>query len=156
MIVILLLNKDFLSRTSYGKEMYGKILGFKKYISLVEASELEKIVLEHPNYYYDILPYAYVLGISDIWIKRFEHIILEPTYWFESHKGFNIAFFNQSINSTINDLSRPPKMLRTMVMHGGPSSSNDNNDFFDGSSFGGSSGGGFSGGGSGGGGGGAW
>lgn len=156
MIVILLLNKDFLSRTSYGKEMYGKILGFKKYISLVEVSELEKIVLEHPNYYYDILPYAYVLGISDIWIKRFEHIILEPTYWFESHEGFNIAFFNQSINSTINDLSRPPKMLRTMVMHGGPSSSNDNNDFFDGSSFGGSSGGGFSGGGSGGGGGGAW
>ena len=153
MIVILLLNKDFISRNSYGKKMYGKILGFKKYLMVVEYSELEKVVLEHPNYYYDILPYTYVLGISDIWIKRFEKIILEPTYWFESKAGFNIAFFNQSINNTVNDLSRPPKMLKTMVMHGGSSS---NNNSFGGSSFGGFSGGGSSGGGSGGGGGGAW
>lgn len=153
MVILLLINHDFLCRTDYGNEMLGKILGFKKYLETVEKEELNNNVLKNPNYFYDILPYAYVLGISDIWINKFEDIILKPTYWYESKEGFNLAFFNQHINSTMKDLSKKPVFLTTSVRTGSGDGSS-----FGSSGFGGgfSSGGGISGGGSGGGGGGAW
>ena len=30
------------------------------------------MVEKNPNFYYDVLPYAYVLGVSDKWIKNLD------------------------------------------------------------------------------------
>ena len=38
---------------------------------------LEALVDENPYYFYDILPYAYVLGITNKYIKKFEGIALK-------------------------------------------------------------------------------
>ena len=38
----------------------------------VEKDKINELVEENPNYFYDILPYAYVLGVSDKWSKKFE------------------------------------------------------------------------------------
>ena len=48
---------------------------------MVEKDRIEKLVMDNPNVYYDILPYAYVLGISDKWINKFEKYIVEPPVW---------------------------------------------------------------------------
>ena len=45
---------------------------------MAEKNQLEMLVEQNPNYYYDILPYAYVLNVSKKWIKKFENIPL-PT-----------------------------------------------------------------------------
>ena len=47
-----------------------------------EKEKLETLVMENPTYFYDILPYTYVLGISDKWIKKFESIAIEPPQWY--------------------------------------------------------------------------
>ena len=126
-------------RTKYGNEMLGKIKGFKNFLETVEKEKLELLVMQNPNYFYDILPYTYVLGVSDKWIKKFESIAIEPADWYESSTTFNIIAFNSCLTSA----------MRTARMSYSSSSG--------GSSFsGGSSGGGSSGGGSGGGGGGSW
>ena len=63
-------------RTVFGEELMGRIRGFKNYLETAEKDKLEKLVLENPNYFYDILPYAYVLGVTKKWIKKFEKIPL--------------------------------------------------------------------------------
>ena len=54
-----------------GNELLNKIKGFKKFLIAVEKDKLEALVDENPYYFYDILPYAYVLGITNKYIKKF-------------------------------------------------------------------------------------
>ena len=125
-------------RTEYGNKVLGEINGFKKFLETAEKDKLESLVHDDPAYFYNILPYAYVLGVSDAWIKQFEGIAIAPPEWYESADTFDYYRFNRSLNRTIHSASR--------VMNSVPQSSGGS------SSGGGFSGGGFSGGGSGGGG----
>lgn len=129
-------------RTPYGKEMLGKIKGFRRFLETAEKSQLEALVNENPKYFYDILPYTYALGVSDVWMRQFETIALQAPDWYETDYSFNIHEFSHFMNHTM-------KMAEN-VMSSSPSS--DSQDSFSGDS----SGGGISGGGSGGGGGGSW
>ena len=131
-------------RNKYGMEILGKIKGFKNFLETVEKEQLEKLVLENPEYFYEILPYTYVLDISDTWINKFEAINLQAPNWYYGSE-FEFYRFNHFITHTIND---------TRSFNGVKPSSGGSGGSF--SSGGSSSGGGFSGGGSGGGGGGSW
>ena len=126
-----------IKRTEYGTKILGEVNGFKKFLETAEKDKLESLVHDDPSYFYNILPYAYVLGVSDAWIKQFEGIAIAPPDWYESADTFDYYRFNRSLNRTIHSASR--------VMNSVPQSSG-----------GSSSGGGFSGGGSGGGGGSSW
>lgn len=121
-------------RTEKGYENLQKINGFKKFLETAEKERLETLVEENPEYYYDILPYAYVLDVSDVWTKKFESIALEPPRWYDGGT-FNRVMFWSFMNSTMSSAAQ--------TMTSSPQSSS-------------SGGGGFSGGGSGGGGGGSW
>ena len=46
-------------------------MGFRNYLMTAEKNQLDVLVEENPNYFYDILPYTYVLNISDKWISIF-------------------------------------------------------------------------------------
>ena len=118
-------------RTPYGNKVLGKVKGFKTFLETAEKDKLEALVNENPTYFYDILPYAYVLDVTDVWMKKFENIALESPDWYSGTRPFNIVTFNSFMNSTMSQASSSM------------SSSS-------------SSGGGSSGGGSGGGGGGSW
>jgi uncharacterized membrane protein len=122
-------------RTEYGNEILGKIQGFKNFLEMAEKPRLEELVMENPEYFYDILPYTYVLGVSNKWMKKFEDIALEAPTWYYGYTDFSTHSFNRFMNSTYTSIGN--------AMSSSPSDS-------------GSSGGGFSGGGSGGGGGGSW
>lgn len=129
-------------RTFYGKQIYGRIKGFKRFLETVEKENLIKYVEENPSYFYDILPYTYVLGISDLWIKKFEDIAINPPSW---HVG-SLNYKNSS-----NNFMKSAERSLTSKPRGSSSSGYSSS-----SSGGGSSGGGSSGGGSGGGGGSSW
>ena len=122
-------------RTKYGNQVLGKIKGFRNFLIIAEKERLEAMVLEHPTYFYDILPYTYVLGVSDKWIKKFEAISLAAPSWYDSPSDFSIDTFDSFVNSTMSSAQS--------VMSSNSTSSSD-------------SGGGSSCGGSGGGGGGSW
>ena len=124
-------------RTKYGNEMFGKIKDFKKFIETAEKDKLEALVEEYPTYFYDILPYTYVLRISDKWIKKFESIPIIPPSWYDGIGDFDIDSFSSFINDSMSSVESSISSIS--------SSSSDS-----------SSGGGSSGGGSGGGGGGSW
>jgi uncharacterized membrane protein len=76
-----------------GRLLKGKLLGLKKFIEVAEKERLEKMVEENPSYFYKILPYAYILGVSAVWIKRFEGISMLPPPW-AVNTAYNISSFN--------------------------------------------------------------
>lgn len=61
-------------KTEYGEKITAQVLGFRHFLITVEKPKLEALVEENPNYFYNILPYTYVLNISKKWIKKFEDI----------------------------------------------------------------------------------
>lgn len=136
--VIFLFLKIMHKRTPFGNEMLGKLKGFKRFLETAEKPQLESLVTQNPEYFYNILPYTYALGVSDVWISEFETIALQAPNWYDSTDDFNMHSFGEFMNTTMESA--------TTAMSSSPSSN----------SGGGSSGGGSSGGGSGGGGGGSW
>ncbi len=94
-------------RTPYGTELLGRIEGFKRFLKIAEKDRLEAMVAEDPNYFYDILPYAYVLGVSDEWMEKFESIAVEPPNWYRGRRRtyFNMHQFNHFMRSTMASAS---------------------------------------------------
>ena len=137
-------------RTDDGHRMLQMINGFKIFLETAEKEKLEALVEDDPQYFYNILPYTYVLGVSKKWVEKFESIAVEPPVWCTSdYRGLGYIYF---INSTFRDCSRA--MLVRPVETG--DSSGHSLGGGSGVSGGGFSGGGVSGGGFGGGGGGSW
>lgn len=133
--VLILFAKIMPKRTPYGNEILGKLRGFKRFLETAEKPQLEALVNENPEYFYNILPYTYALGVSDVWMNQFESIALKAPDWYVGHSAFSTHEFNNFMNNTMKSAQS--------AMSSSPSSSS-------------SSGGGSSGGGSGGGGGGSW
>lgn len=61
-------------RSRFGEDIKKEVEGFKNFLEAVEKNKLEELVEEIPDYFYKILPYTYVLGISKKWISKFENI----------------------------------------------------------------------------------
>jgi uncharacterized membrane protein len=68
-------------KTKYGEEVSAKVSGFKNYLEVAEKEQLEMLVKENPNYFFDILPYAYVLDVSSVWCEKFENIPMPENYY---------------------------------------------------------------------------
>lgn len=137
-------------RTKQGNRWLGQILGLKEFIETCEKERLELLVEENPSAFYDILPYAYVLGVSDVWSKKFEHILMQAPSWYHSSTYHGDMFTTYLWWSYFHRSFQNTTTAATYV-----ASSNHGNGG-GGFSSGGFSGGGFSGGGFGGGGGGSW
>lgn len=135
------LSTRFTINTPYRVEMMGKLLGLKEFIQTAEKPQLEQLQNDDPDYFYKIMPYAMVFGLTKKWADLFADIATERPEWYQSDIACsNMLFahnFTESLSSSV--------MRDINVISHDPSSS---------SSSGG--GGGFSGGGGGGGGCGSW
>ncbi len=95
-IFINLLFVIFMGRkTKYGEYITAKVKSFRNFLETVEKEQLEALVLKNPKYFYNILPYTYVLGISKKWISKFENI---------SYPKINMGSFNYSSDLSFSNL----------------------------------------------------
>ncbi len=64
------------------KAVRGKVLGFKKFLVLSELNKLNLLLEEDPDYFYGILPYCYVFGITKKMQKKFSALNVSlPEYF---------------------------------------------------------------------------
>jgi hypothetical protein len=153
-VIAILLGIIARRRTDYYDGLLGRIFGFKNFIATAEVDRMERLFEQNPSYYFSILPFAWVFGLSDIWAKKFEHLTIAPPAWYSGYyegNYFNTYWMMRSLDRMHHQAVRsysPP------VSSGGGGFSSGGGGGF--SSGGHSSGGGFSGGGFGGGGGGRW
>ncbi len=150
----------FLERhSSKGREVMGNLLGLRNFILLAEKDRMEAFAHENPTAFYDILPFAYVLGVSDVFMKKFKDIPIARPEWLLSADAIDVWIMLSVLNTNTlkigatisrylpNSLTKLGKFANTLSRMSGGSSTGGRS----GGSFGG---GGFSGGGHGGGGGG--
>ncbi|MDE5721625.1 MAG: DUF2207 domain-containing protein, partial [Clostridia bacterium] len=80
-------NKEKLAR--------GRVLGFKKFLVLAELDKLNALLEENPEYFYDILPYCYVFGITKKMEKKFVALHAKLPEYFSgvsmSELGHNVS-----------------------------------------------------------------
>ena len=133
---------NMMQRTPHSIELMGKILGLKNFIQTAELDRINALVEENPSYYYDVLPYAFVMGLTDKWAKNFENITIQSPDWYNSYdmsdRMFDAWMFSHVMNNFGSAVSSNVHI---------PINTDGSGDF---------GGGGFSGGGFGGGGGGSW
>ena len=138
----------FHRRTKQYCEVLNGVLGFREFIRLAEKEKMEMLIQDNPTLYYDVLPCAQVLGVSDLWTEKFASLSIEPPAWaVNSHIGvFDVYVFSRVMSTTSKAMAQS---FRSVPQPQGKSGGGRG---FGGGGFGGG-GGGFSGGGFGGGGG---
>ena len=134
-------------RTDYGREILEHIIGFRNFVEVAEKDRLEALLEEDPEYFYNTLPYAHVLGVTKKWANKFEGITMQSPTFYETYYQMNNVYMMTHLMDDLN------KVNETMT-HTNYSSNGGSGGGFGGG--GGFSGGGFSGGGAGGGGGSSW
>ena len=140
-------------RRRMNNELYGKVLGFRDFIRTAEYDRLKMLSDEDPAYFFNIMPYACVFGMSTKWADKFADFPIPQPTWYHStngtwdpYFGYHMYFYTgHNISSCVSDYYKA-------VGAGMLSSAVDSAT----SGGGGFGGGGFSGGGFGGGGGGSW
>ncbi len=125
-------------RTEEYNEMLNSILGFRDFLRDAEKDRLETLLADDPQYYYNILPYANVLGVSDIWEEKFKDLTIEPpTYYHSNVSLFDIYVLHRVMGDVGHNLTYvPPK-----ASGGSFSSFGGGGGGFSGGSFGGGGGG---------------
>ncbi len=124
-------------RTELGVWYEAHLTGFKEFLKATELDRIRLLVEENPQYFYHVLPFAMVLGVTDKWAKNFNRIMTAPPNWYHSasmYGGFSAVQFAHDLESGMRGVSA--------TMNSRPSSSGSG-----GSSDGGSAGGGSGGGG---------
>ena len=88
-ICLYVLPRIIAKRTDEAQAMYGRMLGFKKFLKLAQVSEMETMLEENPDYYLDILPYCMIMGLSKKLDKKTE--FLAAPEWADGFDAKNFA-----------------------------------------------------------------
>ncbi|MBQ7880198.1 MAG: DUF2207 domain-containing protein [Clostridia bacterium] len=126
------------ARTEKYNSALGDILGFKNFIVFTEEDKIKFMLEENPQLYYDILPYAQVLGVTNEWESKFKNILIEPPTWYAGNRysAFDSYMLNRCMARSMATMASRPQSNGSSVGRSGG-----------GGSFGGFSGGGHGGGG---------
>ena len=92
--------------TEYGHNMLGRVKGFRNFLVTAEKDRLEALVMDDPQYFYNILPYTYVLDISQKWIEQFESVNLKEPDWYDGSKTFDVFVFDRMMSSTMSSMTQ--------------------------------------------------
>lgn len=97
--------------TAYRKEKMGLLLGFREFIEKSEMPMLKAQVDENPSYFYDVLPYAMVFGLTKKWQNKFKDIDIPRPDWYECNTtGVNnitgLIIANQLIHNINHSASK--------------------------------------------------
>jgi uncharacterized membrane protein YgcG len=112
-------------RTELGNRIMEPLLGFRGFLEAAEKDRINLLVEENPHYFYNVLPYAMVLGVTDKWARGFEQIAVPPPDWYRSDQwagGFNAVRFASSINAGLQGVSASVERGRPSGGSGGGSS----------------------------------
>lgn len=100
--------------TPYANRMLGRLLGFKTFIKTAEVDRIKLLVDEDPQYFFKVLPYAYIFGLTDKWIKKFETIRIEQPEFLTGAIAYDILFYSTFMSSWTRDMEGEFSALSTV------------------------------------------
>ncbi len=80
-------------RQRSNNDLYGRVMGFKEFIKTAEYDRLKLLSEQDPEYYFNIMPYAYVLGMSSKWADKFANFKIPQPSWYDGSVVVYDPFF---------------------------------------------------------------
>lgn len=71
-------------RTENGGRIYAEILGLRRYMRRAGKQELRRILASNRNYYFELAPYAHILGVDKVFAEKFGDARLPECTWLVS------------------------------------------------------------------------
>ncbi len=68
-------------RTENGRRLYAELTALRRYMRTTTKTDLARILRTNPNYYYDVAPFAYALGVDKRFARRFESLRIPACTW---------------------------------------------------------------------------
>ncbi len=90
--IAVLASVTLISPTEEYYDLLNEIIGFRNFILYTEKDKLEVMLESDPEFYYKLLPYAQVMGISDIWEDKFKDLTVAPPSWAVDPAGTLVSF----------------------------------------------------------------
>lgn len=104
-------------RTTYGEETYNKIRGLRLFMEMGNSNTVDKLLEENDNYCYDLLPYAYVLGINRLWISKFAHKNVLKPFWYQTRSRFNVRDFGDYVDRVMQAAEKSMIYRKDQMTH---------------------------------------
>lgn len=95
--------------TVNGVRVLGETEGYKEFIKTAKKDELEMLVKDNPSYYYDVLPYAICLGITDIFEDKFKELKYYEPQWYYGNSYNNVFLYHAFATNYSNKLTNEYK-----------------------------------------------
>ena len=113
MIFVYILYINMKKKNEDTAKIYSELKGLKRFIMFANTDDINKLVNENPDYFYEILPYAYSFNLTDVWTSKFKNLAIPEPEWYSSYKIFTHKSINHFINNTMvkiyNVMSNCPK-----------------------------------------------
>lgn len=71
-------------KTDEYASLLGKIRGYKRFLQIAEKDRMEMLAEEDPNYFYRNLAFAFALGVTAVYMKRFAALAAQAPAWYDS------------------------------------------------------------------------
>ncbi|MBO5328796.1 MAG: DUF2207 domain-containing protein, partial [Clostridia bacterium] len=114
-----IISATFIERSEDYTKILNNVVGFKNFILYAEKDRLEAMLEADPQLYYHVLPYANVLGVTDIWEDKFKDLTLTPPTWLVSNGVYTSSYYRAAIFSRAIRTSNA-SMFRTMSSRPSP------------------------------------
>ncbi|MCK9612512.1 MAG: DUF2207 domain-containing protein [Bacteroidales bacterium] len=92
----------------YGMKIFYQAVGFYEFIKRTDIPRIKELINENPNYFYQTISYAILMGQGKEWSEKFTDLLTQPPDWYQDRSGntFNTLLFTNAIISSMNDLNR--------------------------------------------------
>ncbi len=136
-------------RTDKCLEWMGRLTGLRDFIETAELDRLRVLAEDNPEWFYHILPYTFVFGLSEVFAKKLKDLALPAPEWYTTTRGSDVGWNYYMFNHHLTDSMSQATRSLTSVPAGQGGGSSGGGGFSSGGGGGGFSGGGFGGGGGG-------
>lgn len=103
-LVILILYKYMPKRSIYATRELGRIEGLKLFINTAKDEELERVLNNNEHYFYEILPYTYILGCNNKLYSKMKHFEIKKPDWYDINGEFTVQKLSNSIDRLIKEI----------------------------------------------------
>ncbi len=137
--VLFLLSALCERKTDWYASVLGKIRGYRNFLKIAEKDKMEMLAEKDPQYFYKNLAYAFALGVTDVYAKRFASLATQPPEWYDS--GFASTGENPVTSASFLNSMGSMMSSITTSMNSSPSDGGGGGSFSGGGGGGGGGGG---------------
>ncbi|MEW5826703.1 MAG: DUF2207 domain-containing protein [Candidatus Bipolaricaulota bacterium] len=99
-LIVLAFSPIMPRKTRSGATALADVLGLAEYIQRAEKDRIEfsDAPEKSPQHFEQLLPYAVALGLTAIWVEKFENLLREPPQWYSGGSTFSGHVFASSLS----------------------------------------------------------